>query len=72
MSRFGYSDQRAEQVKDQLDRELKGVEYRLDRIRSTVPQAGATVARLDEARDIARDVVSDLHDVISDRTEVAA
>lgn len=72
MTRFGYSEERAEQIKDRLDRDLKALEFRLDQIRSTVPQAGATVARLDEAREIAREVVSDLHDVIRERTEVAA
>lgn len=72
MTRFGYSEERAEQIKDRLDCDLKALEFRLDRIRSTVPQAGATVARLDEAREIARQVVSDLHDVIRERTEVAA
>jgi hypothetical protein len=71
MSRFGYSDQRAEQVKDQLDHELKAVEHHLGRIAAAVPQAGATTARLRDAGETVQSVVSDLHDVITDRTEAA-
>lgn len=72
MTRFGYSPEGAEKVRTRLDRNLSLIEFHLDRIRTAVPHAGAAVARLDEIQDTAREVVSDLHEVIGERTEVAA
>lgn len=72
MPPFGYTEERAEKVRNNLDLEMKSLEFRLDRIRLTVPQAGATTSRLNEARDIARGVVDDLHEEITKRTEVPA
>jgi hypothetical protein len=72
MTSFGYTEADAEKVRNNLDLEMKSLEYRLDRIRLAVPQAGATTSRLDEARDIARGVVDDLHEEIAKRTEVPA
>jgi hypothetical protein len=73
MTTFGYSPDRAERAKVQLDRDLQQVEYYLtNRIGRTIPQAGAITSRLDEALDDVREVVGDLCDLIDERTEVAA
>lgn len=70
MAPFGYSPDRAERIRVQLDRDLKSVEHHLDRIARAVSQPGAITGRLDEAKEIVGDVVEDLHDVIGERTEV--
>jgi uncharacterized protein YoxC len=70
MTRFGYSQALAEATKDKLDQDLRGLEFRLDQIAKAVPQAGATVSRLDEVKETARSVVADLHEEIDKRTEV--
>jgi hypothetical protein len=72
MSPFGYTTSTSDAAKDHLDHHLKLVEHHLEQISKTVPQAGATVSRLDEAKEIARDVVGELHDEIDRRTEVPA
>jgi hypothetical protein len=69
---FGYSEKSAEAWKNRIDRDLESVEFYLDRISKAVPEIGAITTRLDEAKEIAQGVVSDLHDVIDERTEVAA
>jgi hypothetical protein len=69
MSRFGYSPDSAEKAKTQLDRELAQVEFHLGRIAAAVPQAGAITSKLGIAEDEVREVVSDLHDVITERTD---
>jgi flagellin-like hook-associated protein FlgL len=70
---FGaYTPDSADKAKTALDRDLKSVEHFLGRIGAAVPQAGATTSRLEDAAEFAREVVSDLHDVIDGRTEVVA
>jgi hypothetical protein len=72
MATFGYSPDRAERIRVQLDRDLKSVEHHLSRIAGAVPQAGAITGRLDDAKETVGEVVEDLHDVIGERTEVPA
>lgn len=71
MSFGAYTTKTADAAKDHLDHHLKLVEHHLDQVSKAVPQAGATTSRLDEVKEIARDVVGDLHDVIDGRTDSA-
>jgi hypothetical protein len=72
VTQFGYAPDRAERAKVQLDRDLKQVEYLTERIARTIPQAGSIPERLDEAKEIVGEVVSDPQDLIDERTEVPA
>lgn len=69
---FGYREVDADKAKDRLDRDLKSLEHHADRIARAVPQAGAVTSKLDQIKEDAREVVSGLHDVITERTEVRA
>jgi hypothetical protein len=65
---FGYTPERAEQVKNQLDRHGDAVEHRFRRIKETVPDAATPVSRLDELLTETRGVIEDLHDLVDQRT----
>lgn len=69
MSPFGYSQKQADATKDRLDRDLKKVEFHLGRLASAIPQAGAVTSRFEDAAEIARLAVDDLHDEVDRRTE---
>lgn len=71
MAQFAFSPVRAERIKDELDQNLTKAEHFLEQIERAIPQAGATVSRLEDARRCARGVVSDLYEEIDRRTEVS-
>jgi hypothetical protein len=71
MSTFGYTESTGEAAKNALDQNLQWVSYYLDRIRHSVPQAGA-LPGLDEAKELVEGEVSGLHEEIDKRTEVPA
>lgn len=66
---FGYAPDKAERVKDQADRLVNTVEDRIRRLEELVPGTGTTVARLDEALEIVREVHGDLNDRIDEMTD---
>lgn len=71
MAPFGYTPQRAEEAKDTLDLRLGQAENRIRWIAGVVPGAGEKTAALDDALELIRGVVSDLQQLVDDRTDVA-
>lgn len=65
---FGYTIEKAERTKNQLDLHLSAVENRFRRIKETVPDAATPVSRLDELLEETRAVVADLQELVEQRT----
>jgi hypothetical protein len=72
MAPFGYSEKQGEAKKTRLDRDLKALEFYLDRISSAVPGAGGITSSLDAVKVVCREVVEDLQDEVERRTEATA
>jgi hypothetical protein len=71
MAQFGYTPDRAEATKDQLDMDLCGIENRVRHIVGVVSHHGTLTVRAEVALDEIRGVVSDLQDLVDQRTDTA-
>lgn len=66
---FGYSPEKAEQVKDRLDDHLGKIEARIRRLTEIVPETGAVSLKGEDARDRLREMVADLQGLVDERTD---
>lgn len=70
MTAFGsYTPTRADQLKDELDRDLGLIENRVRHLVGIVSDAGSISTRVDEALDILREATQDLQGVVDRRTD---
>lgn len=72
MPSFAYDEPRAAAKHDALDRTLGQIENRVNRLKEIVPGAGAIPTRLDAPLGEIRDVATDLHGLVDERTEARA
>lgn len=67
--RFGYSVDRAETIKNQIDRDLGKIENRVRYLQQAVPNAGAITARADGPLEELREIAGDLQGLVDERTD---
>lgn len=66
---FGYSPERAESLSNSIDSDMALINYATRRLTQRVVGAGAITSRADDFLEGMREMVSDLHDVVDERTE---
>lgn len=66
---FGYTPERAGQVKDRLDSTLIKAEHHVRRMYEVVPGVGAVTSKGDDALDLLREMVGEIHALVDERTD---